>query len=291
MAQPVEKQPAHGEISVDLRGHRVMRRPCQHCDQPVIVDLGPVVINIGGGMDSLLDSLLESLAAQIVCCDQCAAAYTARERTAQLHQQAQQMIQRRDVLPGFGRHLLERSDPALEMANRPAWIAAREWIASGITKSVLVYGAGDSGKTHLCRTMAMEAWRAGRTILEVTGWDLFNGSLLYPSEDVVAKTTRMRRAAVLYVQGIDRGEPKGKHLGLLLEIMEERHARRLITIMESQLAPVQVAQRWQQLTGDPGIGGDIFSRLHPVVKLEMQRPRNEGREVGMRQLEAERGTT
>lgn len=271
-----------------IDGRKIADRPCRHCGNSVRVDLGPVAITISSGsMDST--AALEAIAARIVCCDACAAAYTARVHAEQLRSEAQKMIQRRDVLAGFGRHLLEHSDPTLEMVNRPAWSAARDWISNGMRESMIAFGQGDSGKTHLCRTMVIEAWRAGRTVLEVSGWDLFNGSMLYHSDDVVAKTGRMRRAGVLYIQGIDRGEPKPKHLGLLLEIMEERHSRRLATIMEGQLSPAQVAQRWQQLTGDPGIGGDIFSRLHPVVKLEMQRPRNDGQEIGMRQLEAQRG--
>lgn len=284
MEQPAHK-PEKRKSYMDHRGHRIHCKPCRHCGATVEIDLGPVVIATTGPYNGFADSI----ALAMVCCDACVAQYVSAEKARAMKEEAERLIQRRDVLPGFGRHALSQSDPTLEMMNRPAWQAGRDWIQGGMKHSMIVCGDGDSGKTHLCRTMVIEAWRSGRTILEVTGWDLFNGSMLYHSEDIVAKTQRMRRASVLYIQGIDRGEPKGKHLGLLLEIMEERHTRRLPTIMESQLAPAVIAERWKELTGDPSIGGDIFSRLHPVVKSVMQRPRENGGEIGMRQLEARRG--
>lgn len=269
---------------VAMRRNRIMHCNCNNCGMQFEIDMGPAMTT-----PSAMDSLVESLARNVAC-DACAAEFVSREEAARRKEDADRLVQRGDVLPAFGRHVLDCSDPTMEMANRPAWATGREWLQSGMRRSLFIHGEGDSGKTHLARTLVIEAWRHGKTILEVRGWDLFNGSLLYHSEEVAAKTGRMRRASVLYVQGIDRGEPKSKHLGLLLEIMEERHARNLVTIMESQLEPIRVAQKWESLTGDPSIGGDIFSRLHPVVKLEMKRPRVDGQEVGMRQLESMRET-
>lgn len=282
MAQPKNRHNDPGDPTgkiVSLRGNRVLRKPCRECGTEFDVDLGPASIP-----DSPIDMLVMSMARQLVC-DACAARFVSREQASRRREEAERLIQRKDVLPGFGKHTLDRSMAALEMYNRPAWAEGRDWISSGMGRSVIIHGDGDSGKTHLARTLVIEAWRKGKSILEVTGWGLFDGSMLYRSEEIAGKVTRMRRVSVLYIQGIDRGEPKGKHLGLLLEIMEERHARGLVTIMESQLEPVNIAEKWTTNTGDPGIGGDIFSRLHPVVKLSMQRPRENGEEVGMRKLE------
>ncbi len=264
-----------------LNGRRVLVKQCHGCKDLMELDLGPESRLLDEN-----DAILTAMANTIVC-DECAKKYESRKTMESRREAANRMRERKYVLPGFGKHVIGRSRRDLEFRNANAWTEARRWLET-MDRSVFLTGDPDSGKTWLARTLVVEAWLKERTIFEVEAFELFSGELLFHSEATEDRLKRMRRVSVLYIQGLDRGQPKMKHLDQLLSVMDERYERGLVTIVESKLDGAGLSAHWTETAEDASMAGGILSRLHPVVKINMSMPKIDGTKIGMRQLANER---
>jgi DNA replication protein DnaC len=196
-------------------------------------------------------------------CDPCAQRALREEARLERRARARRLL----ALSGGGRRWLRlslRTYPR-DVEGEVAWRAAVEWLyrlAVGEEGNLLLYGPPGTGKTGL-------AWGIVRCLCErrvpalLVGWrDLLallkegfgEGNGPSAGERLLA---RARRVRVLALDDVGAERPTPFALDELAGLVESRYSAALPTIVTSNYAPEELAQRM----GDPILGERVVSRL------------------------------